>query len=193
MNLPNWITLSRIGITIVAFACLESIAEPQTCGPTAATSVLGWWAFGLFMVAAVTDFIDGYLARQFGQVTAFGRVADPFADKFLICGILITMLRFPAVAAIMPGWFVVIVVMRELLVTTLRGLCESQGLEFPADRLGKLKMLVQSATAAALLTMIAGCAVFVSVGEIGVWVTLVLTVISGANYTWKARGALFAS
>ena len=72
-----------------------------------------------------------------------------FVDKVLICGALIALLRFDACERLLHGWMVVLVVARELLVTTIRGFAESQGVAFPADRLGKLKMVVQSVTAAA--------------------------------------------
>ncbi|MHC5066046.1 MAG: CDP-diacylglycerol--glycerol-3-phosphate 3-phosphatidyltransferase [Planctomycetota bacterium] len=187
MNLPNWITVSRILITVGCFLCLGMIPDPSA--PTAA---LGWWAFGLFIFAAVTDFLDGYLARSMQQVTAFGRVADPFADKLLICGSMIILLEFPVAFAIMPAWFVVIVVARELLVTTLRGVSEAAGIPFPADPTGKLKMLVQCVTVSALLSLVAGTEVFREFAVWGVWVTLVLTVYSGVSYTWRARQVLFS-
>lgn len=185
MNLPNAITFGRLVLTAVCFVLL-AIAEaaPEPPGATA------WWAFALFLVAAVSDFVDGWLARRYGQVTALGRVADPFADKVLICGTFVLLLDFPHVEAVLPAWFVVVVVARELLVTTVRGLAEAAGIAFPAERLGKWKMVAQCATAAAMLTMVAGTTVWAPVAEWGMWVTLVLTAWSGAGYVWKARRLL---
>ena len=185
MNIPNLITLVRLVFTVAVFVCLECIADP-----TAPAGALAWWAFGLFLFAAVTDFVDGYLARSLGQVTMFGRVFDPFADKVLICGTFIVLLRFPGLGAFLPTWFVVVIIGRELLVTTVRGAAESQGIAFPADRLGKWKMVIQSATAAAMLAYVAGTDFWVLVAEWGMWLTLVLTVVSGAGYLWKARALL---
>ncbi len=88
MNLPNSITLGRLLITAGIFVCLELIADPSAPDPT-----LGWLAFALFLVAAISDSLDGYFARRYGMVTSFGRVADPFADKVLICGTLIILLK----------------------------------------------------------------------------------------------------
>ena len=88
MNLPNAITLARLAVTALTFLCLELIADPAD--PTAA---LAWVAFVLFLLAAGTDYLDGYLARKLGLVTAFGRIADPFADKVLITGSLVVLLR----------------------------------------------------------------------------------------------------
>jgi CDP-diacylglycerol--glycerol-3-phosphate 3-phosphatidyltransferase len=187
VNLPNWITVSRLVLTALAFVCL------CVMDPSAPAEWLAWWAFGLFITAAATDYLDGYLARNLHQVTAFGRVADPFADKVLICGTLIILLQFERISPILPSWLVVVVVARELLVTTLRAVAESSGRPFPAVRLGKLKMVVQSVTGAALLSMVAGAELWVSVAVVGVWATLALTVASCVGYLVKARHLLFAA
>lgn len=188
MNLPNLITLSRLVITAGVFVCLECVADPVHPEPT-----LVWTAFVLFLVAAFTDFVDGWLARRWQMVTAFGRVADPFADKVLISGSLVTLLQFPAVTAgsTLTTWYVVVVIAREFLVTAIRGVVEASGRPFPADRLGKWKMVSQCWTVGALLTMVAGSGTFVWAAVWGFWVSLVLTVVSGLNYVWKARDVLF--
>ncbi len=188
MNVPNTITLFRLVVTAACFACLEGV--PRS-GPTEGT--LAWFALWAFVFAAVTDFVDGYLARTLGQVTAFGRVADPLVDKVLVCGTFVTLLQFDRAAALLPAWVVVLVITREFLVTAVRGLVEAAGEQFPADALGKLKMVVQSVTAAALLALIAGWNVWHDVARIGVWVSLVLTIASGFTYVWKARKHLFKS
>ena len=169
MNVPNAITLSRLLITAGTFVCLESIADPAH-----PDSAIVWGALGLFLVAAFTDFIDGYLARKWNLVTAFGRVADPFADKVL------------------TTWYVVVVIAREFLVTAIRGLVESTGRPFPADRLGKWKMVAQCWTIGALLTLVAGSQLLHWAAVGGYWVSFALTVVSGINYVWKARDILFA-
>lgn len=188
MNLPNLITLSRLVITAGVFVCLEWVADPVQTEPT-----LVWTAFVLFLVAAFTDFVDGWLARRWQMVTAFGRVADPFADKVLISGSLVTLLQFPAVTggSTLTTWYVVVVIAREFLVTAIRGVVEASGRPFPADRLGKWKMVSQCWTVGALLTMVAGSGTFVWAAVWGFWVSLVLTVVSGLNYVWKARDVLF--
>ncbi len=187
MNLPNLITVSRLAVTAAVFVLLECIRTPQDPDP-----VLAWWAFSLFLLAACTDFLDGYLARKWGMVTAFGRVADPFADKVLTTGSLVVLLRFPAATEILTTWFVVVILAREFLVTAIRGMVEASGQPFPADRLGKYKMVAQCWTSAALMTMVAGTDIWVWAAIGGYWVSLVLTVVSGLNYVWKARH-VFAS
>jgi CDP-diacylglycerol--glycerol-3-phosphate 3-phosphatidyltransferase len=187
VNVPNTITLSRLLVTAGTFVCLEVAGEPAQPEPP-----LVWVAFALFLVAAVTDFLDGYLARKWQMVTAFGRVADPFADKVLITGSLVVLLKFPAATAVLTTWYVVIVIAREFLVTAVRGLVEASGRPFPADRLGKWKMVSQCWTTAALITLVAGTQYWHWAAVLGFWVSLVLTVVSGVNYVWKARDILFA-
>jgi len=200
MNLPNTITLLRLLLTAGVFVCLELHAAKWPHGQHVryATVVpdwdgsLAWIAFVFFLIAAFTDFLDGYLARKWNLVTAFGRVADPFADKVLIAGSLVTLLQFPAATTILTTWYVVVVIAREFLVTAIRGVVEASGKPFPADQLGKWKMVSQCWTVGALLTMVAGSETFVWAAQWGFWVSLLLTVVSGANYVWKARSILFA-
>ncbi|GAB4160949.1 MAG: hypothetical protein Fur0037_27740 [Planctomycetota bacterium] len=186
MNLPNSITFSRLLVCAGTFLCLELVPDPADPTPW-----LVWLAFALFLVAAVTDFLDGYLARKHGMVTALGRVADPFADKVLVAGSLVILLKFPAATGILTTWYVVIVVAREFLVTAVRGLVEASGTPFPADRLGKWKMVSQVWTVAALMTLAAGTEIWRWAAMLGFWVSLALTVVSGCNYVWKARSVLF--
>lgn len=192
MNLPNLITLARLVLTAGVFVCLEFSAPVQGAdGVGRADVALVWTAFVLFLVAAFTDFLDGHLARKWGMVTAFGRVADPFADKVLVAGSLITLLQFPAACRVLTTWYVVVVVAREFLVTAIRGVVEASGRPFPADRLGKWKMVSQCWTIGALMTMVAGSALWVWAAQWGFWISLALTVGSGLNYVVKASDVLF--
>jgi CDP-diacylglycerol--glycerol-3-phosphate 3-phosphatidyltransferase len=188
MNIPNTITMIRLVMTVFVFLCLELIdPETNSAGTEANNGKLAIVAFWLFLVAAITDFLDGYLARKWNMVTAFGRIADPFADKILIAGTMISLLRLPAATAVLTHWYVVIVIAREFLVTAIRGYVESTGQAFGADRLGKWKMVAQCWTVGALLTMVGGSDRLLWAAEIGFWVSLVLTVVSGLNYCIKAR------
>ena len=186
MNAPNLITSARLVAAIGVIGCLEAMRPVST-----ADQALGWTAFGLFLAAAGSDFVDGWIARRYGLETRLGRVIDPFADKFLICGSLISLLRFTAevegLDSCLQTWMVVVIVSREFLVTTLRGMAEAAGVAFPADRLGKLKMVAQCVAVAAMLTMVAGSQIFAAFGLWGMWVTLALTIVSGAGYVLKAR------
>ena len=183
MNIPNTITMIRLVMTVFVFVLLELHAGAAA----GASMTLPWVAFTLFMVAAVSDFLDGYLARKWNMVSAFGRIADPFADKILISGTLISLLHFSAATAVLTHWYVVVVIAREFLVTAIRGYVESTGQAFGADRLGKWKMVSQCWTVAALLSMVAGSDLWVWAAVGGFWVSLALTVVSGLNYCVKAR------
>ena len=134
LNVPNKLTLSRIVLSLVLFVFL----------------LLGFYktSFVLFVITAATDWIDGYWARKYGQITKLGRVLDPFADKLFICGSYILLAGIPALesgdfpAAIAP-WMAVVVVGRELLVTTMRAFIEQEGGDFSAKWVGKWKMVLQ--------------------------------------------------
>src|SRR5437868_829630 len=123
-NLPNGLTLARLVLAGGLFACIDQ----------------AWWLVGLvvFVVAAITDWLDGYLARKHGSASAFGRNFDPLVDKVLICGAFIFLQ--PVAAARLVPWMVTVVVARELIITGLRSFFESQAASFGADWLGKLKM-----------------------------------------------------
>jgi CDP-diacylglycerol--glycerol-3-phosphate 3-phosphatidyltransferase len=130
MNLPNQLTASRLALAIVLFVL---IAQEQ------------WlWCLGVFSVAAFTDWLDGYLARRLGLGSTLGRNLDPLVDKVLICGAFIYLLPFEAKTGV-AAWMVVVIVTRELLVTSLRSFIENRGGSFGAAWPGKLKMVLQCA------------------------------------------------
>ena len=174
LNLPNLLTLSRLVLAVVLFALI---------------SFQSWLiALGVFLVAAFTDWLDGYLARQQGLTSAFGRNFDPLVDKVLIGGAFIFLLPVPS-AGLTP-WMVTLVVARELIVTGLRSFFESQSVKFGADMLGKIKMTLQCAAITAILVVLAMPADHrpiwdtIQVGLI--WAMLVATAVSGLQYVVKA-------
>jgi CDP-diacylglycerol--glycerol-3-phosphate 3-phosphatidyltransferase len=144
-QLGNLMTIGRLLLAVV-FLALLSMHRPHAAG--------GWVlldaALVLFILAGITDLLDGYLARRYDAVSRFGRILDPFVDKVLICGAFILFVSPPFLAggrsltAVAP-WMPVVVVCRELLVTSLRGMSESNGTSFGATWAGKLKMVCQSA------------------------------------------------
>ena len=137
MNVPNFLTVLRVVFAIVVFACIA----------------IGHFDCALifFVLAALTDFVDGWWARKFKQITVFGRIMDPFADKFLICGVFICLVAVPELTR--PGdlpiwltlqpWMVVVIIGRELLITSLRAVVEQSGGDFSAKWIGKWKMVFQ--------------------------------------------------
>lgn len=152
----------------------------------------GWWRLALitFILAAITDGLDGYFARGRGEVTSFGRMYDPLIDKILIAGAFVFLMPIP-VAAVSP-WLVTIVIAREFLVTGIRGFLEEQGVSFGADQLGKIKMVLQCAAIIWILLMFD---LHLEESEAS-WplelrdglnlIALVATVVSGLNYLRKA-------
>ena len=185
-NLPNQLTMLRVLLSVVMFCFI----------------VAGWYwtSFWLFAVAAGTDWVDGYFARKFGQVTALGRILDPFADKVIVCGTLILLVAIPAISEVPWGlraWMVVVVVGRELLVTTLRSFIEERGGDFSAKWSGKWKMLLQCIAAATCLLWLSYPMHAEPAPDwirwllvASVWASLVLTVYSGAVYVRAALRAL---
>jgi len=177
-NIANNITLGRLVLTIVF---LVLVAVP--------TSAAYWTAFALFLVASLGDILDGYLARRHGVTSDIGRVGDPLVDKVLICGGFIMLIdpgRFPALA----NWMVLVIVLREVLVTTLRGLSEARGVAFMATAWGKVKMFLQSV---ALGVLVCGYALGVierpwahAVQLVVLYLAVTATVISGLHYIGRA-------
>lgn len=143
MTLPNKVTLGRLALALVTFACLWS-QRP-------ALYVAAFWFCAL---AVATDWVDGWLARRRGEVSPFGAIADPLADKVLIIGCLMAFVRDPHVEV--PNWTVFVIIVRELLIGGLRGLAALQGTLIAADRGGKWKMGVQSAAVLILLALVVG-------------------------------------
>ncbi len=189
---PNRITAIRFLGALALFALLAwpPLADPE---PARTPMAIAFW---LFVVIAATDVLDGWLARRGNQVTAFGRIADPFVDKVLVVGSLVFLTVMPWSRDFLPAWVVVAVVAREFLVTGIRGYVESVGGQFPADRWGKLKMIVQCVAVGALLGRYAfpwgpqWVGPVEMLAHVAVWTTLVTTVGSGITYVAKARQIL---
>ncbi len=177
-NLPNQLTFLRLILSIILFGFIA--------GGYYLTSL------GLFIVAAGTDWLDGYYARKYGQVTTLGRILDPFADKVIVCGTFIFLAGVPTMLAVPWGlraWMVVVIVGRELLVTALRSFIEDRGSDFSAKMSGKLKMVLQCVAAGACLYYLSRSQPtqgpqpwYWWVLVMSVWSAVALTVYSGVVY-----------
>jgi CDP-diacylglycerol--glycerol-3-phosphate 3-phosphatidyltransferase len=175
-TLPNGLTLARLVLAVVLFACIAG----------------AWWLTGLvvFAAAAVTDWLDGHLARKHGSASAFGRNFDPLVDKVLICGAFIYLL--PVDGAGLAPWMVTVVVARELIITGLRSFFEAQAANFGADWLGKIKMGLQCAALLAILFVLALRAAAIDPGWLAdvqttlTYAMVVATALSGLQYLWRA-------
>ena len=196
MNLPNQITIARL-ILAVLFFILISRFEVRDPDPGILNICLI-----MFIVACLTDWLDGYLARRTNQVTALGRVLDPFVDKVLVCGAFVFFAGAGFVDSAghnvtgVAPWMVVVIVGRELLVTGLRGFSEAQGRPFAADVFGKIKTITQMVTASVIMLCVAQNSpgetrsLLAGAGEVLLWLTIVTTSYSGLNYLYKARNVL---
>jgi CDP-diacylglycerol--glycerol-3-phosphate 3-phosphatidyltransferase len=182
LNVPNQLTSLRLLLSIVLFVVIELGLRLEAPG-----YFLG--AMFLFIVAAGTDWLDGYWARKYGQITTLGRILDPFVDKVIICGTFIYLAAIPD-SGLWP-WMAVVVVGRELLVTALRSFVESAGSDFSAALSGKLKMVWQClAVGFSLYRLSYGSSEvheWVMWGlTISVWCAMILTVYSGLAYVVAA-------
>lgn len=183
LHVPNVLSFARIPLAGVLFAQI----------------VYEWWlgALVVFLVACLTDWLDGWWARKYGPLTLVGRNLDPLADKVLVCGAFIYLLGAPG-AGVLP-WMTTVIVCRELLVTGIRGMVEAAGQKFGADWFGKLKMGLQCAVLTgvfllAWLRTLGGAAGAVAALEpvqaVLLWAMLAATVGSGAQYVVKAARLL---
>ena len=185
-NLPNQLTSLRLILAVILFG------------------LIAWECYlaslVLFIIAASTDWLDGYFARKYGQVTTLGRILDPFADKVIVCGTFIFLAAIPQMARVPLGlraWMVVVIVGRELLVTALRSFIEQRGSDFSARMPGKLKMVLQCIAGGVSLFYLSRPPADPSVHTAlwwalvtSVWAALALTVYSGAGYVRAAVGLL---
>ncbi len=210
-KLPNQLTVGRVGLA-AAFFVLLGLWEAETAS--------GVWllnaAFVVYIVAGVSDILDGYIARKYELETAFGRIVDPFVDKVLVVGAFVMLAGRNF--AILPGmgypddqlphwvtggmltgvqaWMVVAILAREFIVSAVRGFSESQGTKFPATPVGKVKMFIQSVTICTILFQLANVsqplwAVWVKAGM--VWLTVGVTLFSGFVYVGRARKLMVAT
>ncbi len=193
INLPNQITIGRLLLAIVFFVCLEQYDAKAPKAWLMDLSAI------LFIVAALTDIIDGYLARKHNQVTSFGRVIDPFVDKILVLGAYIFLAGEGFIDAEgrkvtdVAMWMVVVILGRELLVTSLRGVTEAAGTSFGANIHGKAKMALQSVTVGWILFTVAhpqSLAFAAKLREPLIYLMVVVTVLSGISYLHAARNLL---
>lgn len=182
-TVPNIISLARLVLALVLFALIEGVAGRQHLA-----------ALVLFVFAAATDWVDGWYARKYGQVSRLGRIFDPLVDKVIVCGTFV-LLADRTGSSILP-WMALVIVVRELVVTAIRAEMERTGLDFSAAWSGKLKMLFQCAAIGLEL----GCRTWpdftigsISIHQVAigvVWLAVISTIWSGLEYIVAARPLL---
>src|SRR6266404_508378 len=185
MNWANRLTISRLVLTILFVAALNSS-----------------WVYGrtsaliFFLLAGVTDFFDGEIARRYGSVTHFGELMDPLVDKIMIAAAFISLVPLIAV----PAWAATAVVARDFLITGLRMMASAKGKILPAERLGKQKTSWQVVTVIFFLALLSlhelryasdestwWLRAWNEAGPVLVWITVALTIYSGLLYAWRHR------
>jgi CDP-diacylglycerol--glycerol-3-phosphate 3-phosphatidyltransferase len=175
-TVPNVLSLVRLVLSIVVFVLVVRRADVV--------------ATLLFLVASTTDWVDGWYARRFGQVSRLGRIFDPLVDKVLVCGAAI-LVADPA-GPLFP-WMAVVIVVRELVVTAIRAEMEAAGADFSAGWSGKVKMVLQCAAVALVLAARAWPAwtpfavPLATAASWTAWAAVLATAWSGLEYLWAAR------
>ena len=191
MNLPNFITLCRLVLTAVF------------CAAASAEGVTGYAiALAAFVLGAISDWLDGYLARKMNLVTSLGKLLDPLADKILVCSGFVYL----SAEGLCPVWVTALIICREFLVTGIRQIAVEKGRVIAADGLGKWKTAFQLTFIITALVHLTFAKVSMDNGfvkllqylsdpsnwliPISLWVAVVLTVVSGLSYFWNARAMI---
>ena len=170
MNLPNKLTTLRvIMIPFFVFFMLTDV-----CG-----NANKWIALALFVIASLTDFLDGKIARKYHLVTNFGKFMDPLADKLLVCSALICLQDLDRV----PAWVVIVIIAREFIISGFRLVASDNGIVIAASYWGKFKTTFQMLMIIVMIMNLGGA--FDMVGTVLMWIALALTIISLVDYIAK--------
>lgn len=173
LNLPNFITLTRILLIPVFVVLFVSPTEDRSLSAAA-----------VFVIAAVTDLLDGYLARRNGQVTTLGKLLDPIADKLLVLSALILLVNLDRVSALVA----ILIIAREVAVTGIRAIAAGEGMVIAAETTGKYKMALQVVAIVLLIledTFMSDFGNLHLAGIVTLYLSLLLGYISGGQYVWS--------
>ena len=198
MNLPNKLTILRV-IMVPFFVAFLLLTPSHTD--------FKWIAFALFVVASLTDLLDGHIARKYHMITNFGKFMDPLADKLLVCTALIcltSMNRLNVIVALVcltalgfiPAWMTVVIISREFIISGFRLIAAEQGRVIAASWWGKWKTSVTMVTLAILLLLVndkgfgAAYDGFMTVTTILLWISVILTVVSLVDYLIKNKDVM---
>lgn len=177
LNLPNKLTLLRV-IMIPFFIVMLLMNDGET-------TMFRYIAAGIFILASLTDWLDGAIARKYNLVTNFGKFMDPLADKLLVCSALICLVALEQ----FPVWMVIVIVSREFIISGFRLVAAEQGLVIAASYWGKFKTVTQMI---AIILMILNISALYMVTTIVMWAALILTVVSLIDYIVKNHAVLTA-
>ncbi len=167
MNLPNKLTMARIiAVPIFVVLYMMKMYIPACI---------------VFILASLTDMLDGKIARKYNLVTNFGKIMDPLADKILVYAAFCMMVEDGTI----PAWMLIIILFREFAVSGLRTVAASEGTVIAAGMTGKIKTVLQMFAVPVLLLQMDG--IVGTIGQVLLWASLVMTVVSGTEYIWKNR------
>lgn len=173
MNLPNKLTMFRV--ILIPFFVLFMLVD--------ITTVDKWIALAIFIIASLTDLLDGKIARKYNLVTNFGKFMDPLADKLLVCSALICLVELAKI----PAWMVIIIIAREFIISGFRLIAADNGVVIAASYWGKFKTTFQMVMICLLIADIAAISIITNVIT---WIALVLTVISLVDYLVKNKDVM---
>lgn len=170
MNLPNKLTVFRVILIpfFVLFLLLDITAYDR------------WFALAIFIIASLTDFLDGHIARKYNLVTNFGKFMDPLADKLLVCSALVCLVAVDRI----PAWMVIVIIAREFIISGFRLVASDNGVVIAASYWGKFKTTFQIIM---ICLMIADLAALQLLTAIVTWVAVILTVVSLVDYLVKNK------
>ncbi len=173
MNLPNKLTVFRVILIpfFVLFLLLDLTAYDK------------WIALAIFIIASLTDFLDGHIARKYHLVTNFGKFMDPLADKLLVCSALICLIELNRI----PAWIVIVIIAREFIISGFRLVASDNGVVIAASYWGKFKTTFQIVM---ICLMIADRSQLYLITQLVMWIALALTVISLVDYLVKNKGVM---
>lgn len=183
MNIANKLTVGRIVLVFVFMLVIWN--------PFLSLEVSLWSSLVIFIVASFTDFLDGYLARKHNLVTNLGKFMDPLADKMLVTAAMVAVIDKSAVlpAGVLPAWIVVVILLREFAISGIRLVAATDNIVIAANKLGKLKTILQMAMIIVYLTPISHLA-WKMLAIVLAYLALALTIISGTQYIWQNKNVL---
>ncbi len=173
MNLPNKLTIFRVFLIPFFIVFLLIPITPYD----------KWIALGIFIIASLTDLLDGNIARKYNLVTNFGKFMDPLADKLLVCSALICLIELERI----PSWMVIVIIAREFIISGFRLVASDNGVVIAASYWGKFKTTFQMV---AVCLLIADIAAIQIVTQIVVWIAVILTVVSLIDYLVKNKDVM---
>lgn len=175
MNLPNKITITRVFMIPIFLIIYLNSSIPEG----------NYIAAAIFIIACLTDALDGFIARKYHLITNFGKFADPLADKLLVCSALICFVELKLV----PAWIIIIIISREFIISGFRLVASDNGVVIAASTIAKFKTTAQMIMCILLIVNF-NHTVFNSLEQIFIYLSLVLTIVSLAEYLYKNRSVL---